>query len=480
MKNLFILLVIALSMVACRPTKSTEPTEEPLETVENVATSEATTANTGVVADVKAEDVVEPNIEDESNVEVVEEVVEEAPLCETIEAESDSESTDGCEIETVIDDIEQEAAIEPIALTTNKIYYTAVERTELCDAASFGANILSHDYDSSTGKGVITFDNNLTTIGDNAFSHCRTLTGIVIPEGVTSIGDGAFTECKLLADVAIPDSVTTIGNKAFSGCSYLVDIALPDSVATIGDGAFADCNSMHCITLPESITSIGSHAFEHCHTLSAVLCYATIPPTLGEDVFEDDSHDGRIINVPEDAVDDYRKSDSWLRYKYDIFKLCDRSEYHVGDLVTYNGAQGVVFQANDYIVKLISVTETTAEWGLYGTREGASDYEHGEANADIAKQLGCFESLPTFAWCEELGDGWYLPAFKELATIYSVRDEINRTLVDNGFVALANYYWSSTENLGSYYAYYFCFSDICQCDRGRKRSANHVRAVAAF
>ena len=41
-----------------------------------------------------------------------------------------------------------------------------------------------------------------------------------IPYGVTSIGDKAFSECRSLTSVTIPDSVTSIGDEAFKGTQW--------------------------------------------------------------------------------------------------------------------------------------------------------------------------------------------------------------------------------------------------------------------
>ena len=44
-----------------------------------------------------------------------------------------------------------------------------------------------------------------------------------IPDSVTSIGDEAFAYCYSLTDMTIPDSVTSIGESAFCLCSALTD-----------------------------------------------------------------------------------------------------------------------------------------------------------------------------------------------------------------------------------------------------------------
>ena len=56
---------------------------------------------------------------------------------------------------------------------------------------------------------------------------------VVIEEDVTSIGDSAFSDCRSLTDITIPGSVTSIGNGAFSGCSSLTGITIPSSVTSI-------------------------------------------------------------------------------------------------------------------------------------------------------------------------------------------------------------------------------------------------------
>lgn len=72
----------------------------------------------------------------------------------------------------------------------------------------------------------------------------RNIETVVIPDGVTSIGDNAFWNCTSLSSVTIPSSVTNIGESAFSYCTNLASIIIPNSIIWIGNGAFEGCKSL--------------------------------------------------------------------------------------------------------------------------------------------------------------------------------------------------------------------------------------------
>ena len=108
----------------------------------------------------------------------------------------------------------------------------------------------------------------VTSIGDDAFCGCSSLSNIVIPNGVTSIGEGAFSRCSSLSNIVIPNSVISIGDWAFSCCRSLFSIVIPDSVSSIGDCTFSCCRSLSSIVIPDSVFSIGICAFMDCCFLS--------------------------------------------------------------------------------------------------------------------------------------------------------------------------------------------------------------------
>ena len=122
----------------------------------------------------------------------------------------------------------------------------------------------------------VTIPGSVTSIDKDAFCFCRSLTSVTIPDSVTSIGRYAFAYCESLTSVTIPDSVTSIGDYAFYGCESLTSVAIPDSVTCIGNCAFWKCSSLASVTIPDSVTSIGEYAFSDCKSLTSV----TIPDSV--------------------------------------------------------------------------------------------------------------------------------------------------------------------------------------------------------
>ncbi|MEE1095046.1 MAG: leucine-rich repeat domain-containing protein [Paludibacteraceae bacterium] len=110
----------------------------------------------------------------------------------------------------------------------------------------------------------------VTSIGENAFFDCKSLTTITLPNSVKRIKMGAFIFCSSLTSMTIPNSVTTIEDNAFLCCSKLTSITIGNSVKSIGYCAFENCESLTEITLPNSIKSLGYYIFGYCFSLETI------------------------------------------------------------------------------------------------------------------------------------------------------------------------------------------------------------------
>ena len=58
-------------------------------------------------------------------------------------------------------------------------------------------------------------------IGKRAFSGCKSMRELVIPEGVVEIEDEAFANCTKLKRLVISDTVEKIGEKVLEGSTSL-------------------------------------------------------------------------------------------------------------------------------------------------------------------------------------------------------------------------------------------------------------------
>ncbi|MCL2801096.1 MAG: leucine-rich repeat domain-containing protein, partial [Treponema sp.] len=107
----------------------------------------------------------------------------------------------------------------------------------------------------------------VTEIGSRAFFN-KSLTSVIIPNGITTIMDGAFRRNQLTS-IIIPNSITSIGEWAFSNNS-LTSVVIPNSVTSIGEWAFAD-NRLTSVTIGNGVRTIGDSAFRNNQLTSVTI-----------------------------------------------------------------------------------------------------------------------------------------------------------------------------------------------------------------
>lgn len=88
-------------------------------------------------------------------------------------------------------------------------------------------------------------------IGGSAFSECKRLTSVTIPEGVQRIESWAFWDCTGLKSVIIPASVEFIGEGAFEYCLDLkVKVASGNAKYASQNGALFNKDMTHLLRGP--------------------------------------------------------------------------------------------------------------------------------------------------------------------------------------------------------------------------------------
>lgn len=132
----------------------------------------------------------------------------------------------------------------------------------------FGADIISNEY--VDGRGVITFNGDVTSIGDHAFYNCTGLSSIEIPCFVTEIGNYAFYNCKSLTSINIHPAIANIGDSAFSGCEGLTSIEIPASVESIRNNPFTGCSGLSSIVVKPS-----NKAYDSRNNCNAIVANST-------------------------------------------------------------------------------------------------------------------------------------------------------------------------------------------------------------
>ena len=190
----------------------------------------------------------------------------------------------------------------------------------------------------------INIPDNITKIGENAFTQFKELISITIPNSVIKIGYGAFAGCINLKTIKIPGSVTIIEPWAFQGCDSLESITIEKGVKSIGSRAFMNCKKLSFVNIPDGVENINNGAFDDCGNLSAIV----IPDSVtyfGRDMFGYNA-----INVI------YCSETTWEKFKHKIPIYAirkDISEAPTNESKSFNSEEYVFEDKTSMIKKLV-------------------------------------------------------------------------------------------------------------------------------
>ena len=204
-------------------------------------------------------------------------------------------------------------------IPNNQIWYTSTAKVNPDASFVYGATIVSNDWNSTTKKGAITFDEDIIySISHRAFQACSTLINIILPKNIHTIGDYAFANCSTLESIILPNNLLKINDDTFLDCKKLTNITIPNNVTSIGAAAFMGCTSLTKINIPDKVTLLYSSAFWGCTSLKEIYCEALTPPKFYNNSVFGNCNTISKIYVPAESVSVYKTADGWKEFSEQI------------------------------------------------------------------------------------------------------------------------------------------------------------------
>ncbi len=155
---------------------------------------------------------------------------------------------------------------------------------------------------ANTGlKGELRLPRDLEVISHNVFYNCDFSGELVLPENLYTIGDKAFAyNWRLMGVLEIPENVISIGAGAFAQCRSLEGVIFPEGLESIRYNTdwYED-----------------GGAFQNCFGIGRIVCKGTIPAYVQDGAFHGVPKDNFTLEVPESAIAQYQAATGWRDFK---------------------------------------------------------------------------------------------------------------------------------------------------------------------
>lgn len=210
---------------------------------------------------------------------------------------------------------EGELTIEGTGAMTSAPWRDYTESIKVITIKEGVTTICDRAFERCNNVEQVTIPKGVTEAGMDAFWEC---TGVLylssIPVSRDHFMEGGFSFSRF-TKVVISDDITEIGDMAFSGMRSLTEVVLPDNLQRIGYMAFSRCHNITTITIPEGVTTIGDFAFETCAGLTSIVCKTATPPACGVDVFAGVDRSIPLF-VSLEAINEYQSAEQWKEFTF--------------------------------------------------------------------------------------------------------------------------------------------------------------------
>ena len=155
---------------------------------------------------------------------------------------------------------------------------------------------------ANTGmKGELKLPKDLEVISHNVFYNCDFSGTLVLPKSIRTIGDKSFAyNWRLMGVLEIPENVLSIGAGAFAKCRSLEGVIFPEGLESLRSNT--------------SWNEDGG-AFQDCFGIGRIVCKGTIPAYVMEGALHGVAKDNFTLEVPESAVQQYQAAAGWSDFK---------------------------------------------------------------------------------------------------------------------------------------------------------------------
>lgn len=193
----------------------------------------------------------------------------------------------------------------------------------------------------------------VVSIGEKVFKN-TTVSEVILPGSIKAILREAFSGCKRLQHIDLPDGLEYLGSHCFAG-SGLTALHFPDRLKTIPEGCCGGCANLSDVTFGQQVQTIQGSAFVACKKLQTV----SFPESLlrvDNDAFEKTAITRFIFPAGVQEVGDVKQSRFYIEPRYPAVDG------------TISDSPVLVFLGMDAVLKIIDHTHIALIYCLPGSK----------------------------------------------------------------------------------------------------------------